>query len=64
MAEKTTDGAKRRDFLKLAGLGTAAGAAVVATGGQPAEAATTETPPTRGYRVTDHVRKAYDTARF
>jgi nitrous oxide reductase len=57
----------RRDFLKLAGLGAAAGAAgAVATGGAPAAAAAeAAAPPARhGYRETPHVRKFYELARF
>lgn len=56
--------AKRRDFLKLLGMGGAAGAAALATGGatksDAAEPAKTET----GYRETAHVRKFYETAKF
>lgn len=68
MTEKRRDpgpdsaGADRRNFLKLAGLGTLASSAALVTGeaaaaANPAEGAT-------GYRETDHVRKAYETARF
>jgi hypothetical protein len=61
--EQEATGAKRRDFLKLAGLGSmgaVAGAAVAA----PVEAK--EEPSTRGsgYRETPHVKKAYELARF
>ena len=57
--------AQRRDFLKLAGLGTLAGAAAAA-GGTPrkAEAATAQAPTGAGYKETEHVRKAYERARF
>lgn len=57
--------AGRRQFLKLAGLGagTAGGAAALAVTGE-AKAATAEAAPSSGYRLTDHVRKAYETARF
>jgi anaerobic selenocysteine-containing dehydrogenase len=57
--------AQRRDFLKLAGLGTLAGAAAAA-GGTPrkAVAATAKPATDAGYRETDHVKKAYELARF
>jgi hypothetical protein len=55
--------AKRRDFLKLLGLG---GAAALAAGGKPqAAAAEAEVKPEgSGYHETPHVRKYYDTAKF
>ena len=53
----------RRDFLKLAGVGTlAAGAAAVA--GKPAQADSAEQAGTDGYRETRHVKTYYDLARF
>lgn len=58
--EKTT--AKRRDFLKLVGLGSVAGATVLSTGVAPA-AADEPTPKSPGYRETEHIRKYYETAR-
>ncbi len=61
-AERLT--AKRREFLKLLGMGGAAGAAALAAGGAaPSEAAAPAQPET-GYRETAHVRKFYETARF
>ncbi|MFD1694704.1 twin-arginine translocation signal domain-containing protein [Roseibium aestuarii] len=56
------EGAGRRDFLKLAGLGTLASGATLVAG----EAVAAETPSetAAGYRETDHVRKVYETARF
>jgi hypothetical protein len=54
--------AKRRDFLKLVGLGSVAGAAALATGTPPAKAEAAN-PTTSGYRETAHVRKYYETAR-
>jgi anaerobic selenocysteine-containing dehydrogenase len=57
--------AQRRDFLKLAGLGTLAGAAAAAGGTTgPAEAATAQSATDAGYRETEHVKKAYERARF
>ena len=56
--------ARRRDFLKLAGLGsvtTVAGAAVAAA---PAEAKEEPSAVRAGYRETAHVKKAYELARF
>ena len=56
-------GAKRRDFLKLAGLGSV-GAVASAAAAVSVEAK--EEPSTRGtgYRETPHVKKAYELARF
>jgi len=57
--------APRRDFLKLAGLGTLAGAAVAASGTpQKAKAATAKPAADAGYRETEHVKKAYELSRF
>ena len=56
--------AKRRDFLKLVGLGSLAGAATAVTGGKSPEAKTETKPQDAGYRETAHVRKYYDTAKF
>ena len=61
--EQEATGAKRRDFLKLAGLGSVGAVAGAAVAG-PVEAK--EEPSTRGigYRETPHVKKAYELARF
>jgi hypothetical protein len=57
--------AARRDFLKLAGLGTLAGAAAAASGTPAtAKAATVKSPDGSGYRETEHVKKAYELSRF
>lgn len=56
-------GTGRRDFLKLAGLGTLAGGAAIATTGNTAEAAETGVEGA-GYQETDHVRTYYKLARF
>ena len=56
--------AKRRDFLKLVGLGSLAGAATAVTGGKTPQAQAEEKPEGAGYRETAHVRKYYDTAKF
>ena len=54
---------RRRDFLKLAGLGTVAGAAAVAGAPEIAEAAAAgEVKP--GYHETEHVKRFYSLARF
>ena len=60
--EKTK--AKRRDFLKLVGLGSIAGAAAVATAGKTPAAEPQRTPEGAGYRETPHVKKYYETAKF
>ena len=56
--------AKRRDFLKLVGLGGVAGAAALAAGGTPETATAEVKPEGSGYHETPHVRKYYDTAKF
>ncbi|MGF1476367.1 MAG: twin-arginine translocation signal domain-containing protein [Geminicoccaceae bacterium] len=57
-------GAKRRDFLKLAGSSSAAGVSL-AVGARATEAgAPTLDSQQRGYRETAHVKKAYELARF
>jgi len=56
--------AKRRDFLKLVGLGSLAGAATAVTGGKAPEAQAEPKPEGAGYRETPHVRKYYQTAKF
>jgi hypothetical protein len=56
--------AKRREFLKLVGLGSLADAATAVTGGTAPEAQAEEKPQSVGYRETPHVKKYYDTAKF
>jgi hypothetical protein len=56
--------AKRRDFLKLVGLGSLAGAATAVAGGNAPAAQAEEKPQGAGYRETPHVKKYYDTAKF
>ncbi len=65
MTTKANDGkTDRRNFLKLAGLGSVAGGAVLVTG-KTVEAAETEAPRTgSGYSETDHVKAFYKSARF
>jgi hypothetical protein len=54
----------RRTFLLALGSGAAATAGAAATLGGAAPAAQAEAPDQGGYRETDHVRQAYETARF
>jgi len=54
----------RRGFLKLAGLGTVAGGAAIASGATSAGAKEAELANASGYRETDHVKTFYDSARF
>lgn len=54
----------RRGFLKLAGLGTVAGGAAIASGATGASAREADLGATSGYRETDHVKTFYETARF
>ena len=56
-------GAKRREFLKLAGLGAVTGAAAT-VGAKPAAAEVEAEGRRGGYRETAHVKKAYELARF
>jgi nitrous oxide reductase len=63
--QKEAKRTKRREFLRLAGIGTLAGAAAAgASVARSAEAAPSETTTGSGYRETEHVRKVYDLSRF
>ncbi len=53
----------RRDFLKLASLGTVLGGAAIATGGS-AQASQTIDETGTGYRETAHVKTYYESTRF
>ncbi len=54
----------RRDFLRLAGLGTVAAGAAAVVGGEPARAEVSANGRRLGYRETEQVRKYYELARF
>jgi hypothetical protein len=54
--------ADRRSFLKLAGVGAAAGGAALMTGAKQAEAGEAKAKPSL-YRETEHVRRYYELAR-
>jgi Ubiquitinol-cytochrome C reductase Fe-S subunit TAT signal len=62
--EQEATATKRRDFLKLAGLGSVTAVAGAAAAAVPVAAK--EEPPGRatGYRETVHVKKVYELARF
>ncbi|MBO6758858.1 MAG: twin-arginine translocation signal domain-containing protein [Roseibium sp.] len=60
--KKVKSTAGRRDFLKLAGLGTLASGATLVSG--KASAADVSAVQRSGYQETDHVKKVYETARF
>jgi hypothetical protein len=60
--EKTAAG--RRDFLKLATVGTVLGGAAIAAGGTAKAAAAPDKAEGSGYRETDHVKTYYKLARF
>jgi hypothetical protein len=62
--EQEASVAKRREFLKLAGLGSVGAVAAAASATAPVEAAVAPDAPGGGYRETAHVRKAYELARF
>lgn len=71
-SERSTGGAAgagRRAFLRLAGVGaSAAGSVAAVAGARPAQAAAVveaaPEAPAPGYRETEHVKKAYEVARF
>ncbi len=54
----------RRDFLKMAGLGSLAGAAAAVAGTKEATAAEADHAEGDGYRETAHVKKVYELSRF
>jgi hypothetical protein len=62
--EQEATATRRRDFLKLAGLGSATAVASAAASVVPAEAKEEPSPGGAGYRETAHVKKAYELARF
>ncbi len=66
MKEKSTTGAARREFLKLAGLGTVAAGAATALAGRDAEAAApvSSDQNAAGYQETELVQRYYELARF
>ena len=64
MAKTKKPESTRRDFLKLSGIGAAAGAAVIAGAQKPAEAASRPEKVSAGYRETAHVKTAYALSRF
>jgi len=63
MAKKEKSVEARRDFLKLASLGTVLGGAAIAAGGS-AQAAEALDEAGNGYRETSHVKTYYDSTRF
>jgi hypothetical protein len=62
--EQEATATKRREFLKLAGLGSASAVAGVAAAVVPVEAKEASSTQRAGYRETAHVKKAYELARF
>lgn len=63
--ERREQGASRRGFLRIAGIGAVAGAAGAVAGGVTAPAKAREAGPGRvGYRESEHVKRYYDLARF
>ncbi|MGH6925835.1 MAG: ubiquinol-cytochrome c reductase iron-sulfur subunit N-terminal domain-containing protein [Propylenella sp.] len=65
MSKKNEKGAEtsRRDFLRIAGIGTVTGGAALAVG-KPAAAAETRADGSLGYRETEHVKTYYKLAKF
>ena len=64
---KTEDNTKvdRRAFLRGLGISAAAApAAALGLAAAPAEAKTSDAEAASGYQETEHVRRAYETARF
>lgn len=64
MAKAKKPESSRRDFLKLSGIGAAAGAAAIAGAHKPAEAAERPGKVSAGYQETAHVKTAYALSRF
>jgi hypothetical protein len=64
MGEATKVKAKRREILKLFGLGGAASAAALLAAEKPAAAASAEPGETGGYRESAHVKRYYELAKF
>ncbi len=60
--KQASEGTDRRDFLKLAGLGSIAGGTALVAGKDEAAADSQQTG--RGYRETDHVKTYYQLAKF
>ncbi len=56
--------ADRRSFLKLAGVGAAAGGVALVSGKDVAEATATADETGRLYRETDHIKTYYELARY
>ena len=54
----------RRNFLRLAGIGTVAGGVALVAGKEPVKAETAATPKKGLYRESDHVKTYYQLARF
>jgi anaerobic selenocysteine-containing dehydrogenase len=65
MTKEQETAPKRRDFLKLAGLGSVSAVAGAAVAAVPAAAKEQEANAgAAGYRETAHVKKVYELARF
>ena len=62
--EQETTAAKRRDFLRLAGLGSVTAVASAAAAVVPAEAKEAPSGRAAGYRETTHIKKVYELSRF
>jgi len=62
--EQEAGGTKRREFLKLAGLGSAGAVAGAAAVAAPVVAKEEPSATAAGYHETAHVRKVYELARF
>lgn len=54
----------RRDFLKVASVGAAAGAAVVVSGDAKAAVVSADVDAKSGYSKSDHIAKYYELAKF
>jgi hypothetical protein len=61
----TTSKLNRRRFLTAMGIGSAAAAAAVATrqGGEASKQKSATAPQGKGYQLTDHVRRYYETTK-
>jgi hypothetical protein len=65
MSKRDKDGASnRRDFLRLAGLGTVAGGTALVSGVKPAEATGLRADGSQGYRQSEHDKTYNPLAKF
>ena len=64
MATNNEKSPRRREFLKLMGIGGAAAGAAVAAATPKKAGAVEAVPASKGYHETDHVKSYYKSAKF